>query len=58
LNINIFSRATLRRDNTRAGFDSAPLKSVEKGSSSIIKYGLPLSSVGAAYETHPGLPLT
>jgi hypothetical protein len=58
MNINIFSRATLRHDNTRAGFDSAPLSSVEKGSSSIIKYGPPFSSVGVAYTTHLGLLLT
>jgi hypothetical protein len=56
--LNVFSRGTLYRDNTRAGFESAPLLSVEKGSSSIIRYGLPLSSVGAAHTKHPGLLLT
>jgi hypothetical protein len=45
-------------DNTRAGFDSAPLVCVEKAYSSIKKEGPPLSSVGAAYTTHPGLRLT
>jgi hypothetical protein len=53
-----FNRGTLRRDNTRAGFDSAPLVCVEKACSSIKKEGPPLSSVGAAYTTHPGLLLT
>jgi hypothetical protein len=53
-----FNRATLRRDNTRAGFDSAPLVCVEKAYSSIKKEGPPVSSVGAAYTTHPGLLLT
>jgi hypothetical protein len=53
-----FNRATLRRDNTRARFDSAPLVCVEKACSSIKKEGPPLSSVGAAYTTHPGLLLT
>jgi hypothetical protein len=34
-----FNRATLCRDNTRAGFDSAPLVCVEKDCSSIEKEG-------------------
>jgi hypothetical protein len=53
-----FNRATLRRDNTRAGFDSVPLTSVEKGASSIIRYGPTLNDVGAAHTKHPGLLLT
>jgi hypothetical protein len=53
-----FNRATLRRDDTRAGFDSAPLVCVENACSSIKKEGLPLSSVGVAYTKHPGLLLT
>jgi hypothetical protein len=46
------------RHNTRAGFDSAPQVSVEKGCSSIMRYGPPLKAVGAAHTTHPGLLLT
>jgi hypothetical protein len=46
------------RDNTRAGFDSPPLTSVEKGSSSILRYGTPLNAVGAAHIMHPGHLLT
>jgi hypothetical protein len=42
------------RHNTRAGFESAPLVSVEKGSSSISRYGRPLNAVGAAHTEHPG----
>jgi hypothetical protein len=45
-------------DDTRAGFESAPLVSVEKGSSSILRYGPPLSAVGAAHRKHPGHLLT
>jgi hypothetical protein len=46
------------RHNTRAGFDSAPLVSVEKGCSSIIRYGPSLNGVDAVQTTHPGLLLT
>jgi hypothetical protein len=46
------------RHNTRAGFDSAPLVSVETGCSSIIRYGPSLNAVDAAHTTHPGLLLT
>jgi hypothetical protein len=53
-----FNCATLRRNDTRARFDSAPLVCVENACSSIKKEGPPLSSVGAAYTTHPGLLLT
>jgi hypothetical protein len=46
------------RHNTRAGFDSAPLVSVEKGCSSIMRYDPPLNDVGAAHTKPPGLLLT
>jgi hypothetical protein len=46
------------RHNTRAGFDSAPLVSVEKCCSSMIRYGPSLNDVGAAHTKHPGLLLT
>jgi hypothetical protein len=46
------------RDNTRAGFDSAPRTSVGKGSSSILRYGTPLNAVGAAHIKHQGHLLT
>jgi hypothetical protein len=49
---------TSSRAFTRAGFESAPLVSVEKGCSSIIRYGPPLNAVGVAHTTHPGLLLT
>jgi hypothetical protein len=45
-------------DNARAGFDSAPLTSVEKGAMSEIRYGPSLTDVGAAHTKHPGLLLT
>jgi hypothetical protein len=44
--------------NTRAGFDSAPLVSVEKWCSTIIGYGPSLNAVGSAHSMHPGLLLT
>jgi hypothetical protein len=55
MKINIFSRATPFRDNTRAGFESAPLVSVEKGRSSIIGHGPPLSTVRYGDTYHPRL---
>jgi hypothetical protein len=39
-----FQSCHASRHKTRAGFESAPLVSVEKGSSSIIRYGPPLNS--------------
>jgi hypothetical protein len=44
--------------NTRAGFDSAPLVSIESGCSSIIKDGPPLSTVRYGDMFYPGLLLT
>jgi hypothetical protein len=58
LEINIFQSCHASRENTRAGFEPAPLVSVEKGCSSILRYGLPLNAVGAAHTTRPGLLLT
>jgi hypothetical protein len=46
------------RHKTRAGFDSAPQVSVEKGWPSIMRYGPPLNDIGAAHTKHPGLLLT
>jgi hypothetical protein len=40
-----FQSCHTSRHNTPAGFNSAPLVSVEKSCSSIIKYGPPLSTV-------------
>jgi hypothetical protein len=45
-------------DNTRAGFDSAPITDTQTGCSSIIKYGPPLSAVGAAHTKQLSLILT
>jgi hypothetical protein len=53
-----FQSCHTSRGNTRAGFDSAPLVSVEKGCSSIFKYGPPLSSVGATHTKQLSLILT
>jgi hypothetical protein len=53
-----FQSCHASRHNTRAGFDSAPQVSVEKGYSSIIRYGPPLNDVGTAHTKHPGLLLT
>jgi hypothetical protein len=49
------NRATLSRNATHAGFEPAPLMSVEKGCSSIFKYGPPLSSGSVAHTNDPGL---
>jgi hypothetical protein len=57
LKINMFQSWQTYRHNTCAGFDSAPLASVEKGSPSPIRYGAPLNSVGADTK-HPGHLLT
>jgi hypothetical protein len=53
-----FQSCHTSRDDTRAGFESAPLVSVEKGCSSIIKYVRAYASVGAAHTKHPGLLLS
>jgi hypothetical protein len=58
LKTNIFQSWHTSRHNTRAGFDSAPQVSVEKGCSSIIRYGPSLKDVGAAHSKHPGFLLT
>jgi hypothetical protein len=53
-----FNRATLRRDNTRAGFESATVLSPLKELSSLNKSSAPLSSVGADHTTELGLLLS
>jgi hypothetical protein len=53
-----FQSCHTSRHNTRAGFDSTPLASVVKGSSSITRYGPSLDDVGVAHAKHPGLLLT
>jgi hypothetical protein len=53
-----FQSCHTSRDNTRAGFESAPLVSVDKGCSSIMKYVRAYTSVGAAHTKHPGLLLS
>jgi hypothetical protein len=53
-----FQSCHASRDNTRAGFESATLVSVERDISSIIRYDPPLSAVGAAHIKHPGHLLT
>jgi hypothetical protein len=53
-----FQSCHASRHKTRAGFDSAPLVSVEKGCSSIIRNGPSLNAVGAAHTLHLGLLLT
>jgi hypothetical protein len=56
INENIyFQSCHISRDNTQAGFESAPLLSVEKGCPTIMRDGPPLNAVGAAHTTHPGL---
>jgi hypothetical protein len=52
------NRATLRRDNTRAGFESATVFSPLKELSSLNKSSVPLSSVGADHTTESGLLLS
>jgi hypothetical protein len=43
------NRASLSRDNTRAGFESATVFSPLKELSSLNKVSVPLTSVGAAH---------
>jgi hypothetical protein len=52
-----FNRATLRRDNARAGFDSATVFSPLKELSSLNKSSAPLSSEGTDHTTESGLLL-
>jgi hypothetical protein len=53
-----FNRGTLRRDNTRAGFESATIFSPLKELSSLNKSSAPLSSVGADHTIELGLLLS
>jgi hypothetical protein len=53
-----FQSCHASRDNTCAGFESAPLVSVEKGSSSIIKYEQAYTTVCCGNTIQTGVLLT